>query len=292
MSLIITAANFLESLFNPSEPVSDDGQNTKTTVQTQTETQQTQTGSEDYVVKPGDKLSRIAEKRGITQQTILRDNPQVKNPNRIYAGQHLRLSSGEKTVSYTVKAGDNLSEIAKKYHTTVGDILRANAGKIAKQNLIFPGQKLNIPVKANVPTHQPHQPTTQVPGTKHPTGTPTTKTPTAPQTPAQTKPTTQAPATTNGVSAGRINIDEFLSPDKGSSALAAIVIGNAEGNRTPDGKFVEPNYYGHKDPGDGLWNIGSFSRANERFPNEPKARTPEEADRLHLQHMQKAKVEY
>ncbi len=43
---------------------------------------------------------------------------------------------------------------------------------------------------------------------------------------------------------------------------------------------------GHKDPGDGLWNIGSFSRANARFPKSPPARSPQEADQMHLKTLQ------
>lgn len=43
---------------------------------------------------------------------------------------------------YTVRAGDTLSAIAAKYHTTVSKIAVDN--KIANVNLIYPGQKLTI----------------------------------------------------------------------------------------------------------------------------------------------------
>lgn len=45
-------------------------------------------------------------------------------------------------VIYTVKKGDSLWNIAKKYHTTVDDIVRLN--KIENPDLIYPGQKLLI----------------------------------------------------------------------------------------------------------------------------------------------------
>lgn len=116
---------------------------------------------------------------------------------------------------------------------------------------------------------------------------------TPPPTP-QTTPTapTQTTTTAGNLKIAQIDLDDFLSPEKGSNAGFAVLIGNAEGNRMANGGFVKPNYYGHKDPGDGLWNIGSFSRANARFPNSPPARSPEEADKMHLQHMQGAKAKY
>ena len=54
-------------------------------------------------------------------------------------------SSKEKTVTYTVKKGDTLSAIAKKYGTTYQKIAKDN--KIDNPNLIYPGQKLKIKTK-------------------------------------------------------------------------------------------------------------------------------------------------
>ncbi len=45
--------------------------------------------------------------------------------------------------TYTVRGGDNLSRIAKKYNVSVSAIVKANG--ISNPNLIHPGQKLNIP---------------------------------------------------------------------------------------------------------------------------------------------------
>ena len=47
---------------------------------------------------------------------------------------------GQKT--YTVKSGDNLSSIAKKYGTTVSALAAANG--IANPNLIYAGQVLKV----------------------------------------------------------------------------------------------------------------------------------------------------
>jgi LysM repeat protein len=47
------------------------------------------------------------------------------------------------TFTYTVKRGDTLSAIAKRYHTTVGTLATLN--RIANPNRIWAGQKLQIP---------------------------------------------------------------------------------------------------------------------------------------------------
>jgi nucleoid-associated protein YgaU len=49
--------------------------------------------------------------------------------------------------TYEVKAGDNLSKIAKKYSgVSWKDIFEANKDKISDPDKIFPGQVLTIPV--------------------------------------------------------------------------------------------------------------------------------------------------
>ena len=46
--------------------------------------------------------------------------------------------------------------------------------------------------------------------------------------------------------------------DGGSTSLVAIAVGTAEGTRSPDGGFLKA-WWGHTDPGNGAYNIGSFS---------------------------------
>jgi hypothetical protein len=65
----------------------------------------------------------------------------------------------------------------------------------------------------------------------------------------------------------------------GSESLVARTVGAAEGTRTADGHKTE-NYYGHTDPGDGKWNVGTFSYSNRR--DGTAITTPEAADRYYL----------
>jgi len=64
----------------------------------------------------------------------------------------------------------------------------------------------------------------------------------------------------------------------GTDSLVARAVGSAEGTRTPTGAF-NPAYNGHTDPGNGVWNMGTFSYQHG-------AKTPAEADQKQLQRLQ------
>jgi murein DD-endopeptidase MepM/ murein hydrolase activator NlpD len=61
----------------------------------------------------------------------------------------------------------------------------------------------------------------------------------------------------------------------GSNSLIARAVGHSEGNRTAEGGF-NGSYKGHTDPGNGAYNIGSFSYQAKQGG----ASTPEQADEL------------
>ncbi len=69
-----------------------------------------------------------------------------------------------------------------------------------------------------------------------------------------------------------ILLDQMFAGD--ADSLVARAVGAAEGTRTPSGDYT-PAYYGHLDPGNGVWNMGSFSYQHG-------AESPEEADRKQL----------
>lgn len=104
-----------------------------------------------YTVKSGDTLSGIAKKYNTTYQKLAAYNG-IANPNLIKVGQRIKIPNVAsaaptpapvvKEVVYTVKKGDTLSAIAKKYGTTYQKIAADNG--IKNPNLIRVGQKLTI----------------------------------------------------------------------------------------------------------------------------------------------------
>ncbi|MBQ6425617.1 MAG: LysM peptidoglycan-binding domain-containing protein [Clostridia bacterium] len=55
--------------------------------------------------------------------------------------------AGTRYYVYTVKKGDNLTKLAKRFGTTVDAIYNLNRDKIKDKNLIKIGWKLIIPIK-------------------------------------------------------------------------------------------------------------------------------------------------
>lgn len=97
----------------------------------------------DYIVRRGDTLSNIAQRNGVSLQSLIRANPQISNPDLIFAGQRVAIpGGGEAGRSYTVQRGDTLSGIAARFGVDYRDVARDNA--IANPNLILPGQTLRI----------------------------------------------------------------------------------------------------------------------------------------------------
>lgn len=64
------------------------------------------------------------------------------NYNAVQTEVNKQLASAKKTVTYTVKKGDTLASIAKKYKTTVAKLVKDNG--IKNPNLIKVGQKIKI----------------------------------------------------------------------------------------------------------------------------------------------------
>ena len=98
-----------------------------------------------YTVKKGDTLYGISKQFNTSAQKI-RELNNLKNDN-IVPSQVLIISENNGTnpnecVIYTIKKGDSLYEIAKKYNTTVNSIAKKN--NIKDVNKIYIGQVLKI----------------------------------------------------------------------------------------------------------------------------------------------------
>lgn len=101
----------------------------------------TKSSTTTYTVKSGDTLSGIASKFGTTYQKLAEING-ISDPNKIYTGQVLKVTGSSSVTTYTVKSGDTLSAIAKKYNTTVDSLVSKNG--IKDKNKIYVGQVLKI----------------------------------------------------------------------------------------------------------------------------------------------------
>ena len=98
-------------------------------------------GGRTYSVQRGDTLSKIARRFGVSYSDLLAANPQIWDPNRIYAGQVIYLPA---TPAYhTVKSGDTLRKIAGYYGTSVSSLIALNPW-IWNPNLIYPGQVIRV----------------------------------------------------------------------------------------------------------------------------------------------------
>lgn len=96
-----------------------------------------------YTVRRGDTLWGISRKFGTSINSIVALNG-IKNPNLIYVGEVFKIPSAhsEQAVIYTVKRGDTLWGISRKFGTTVENLVKLNSVK--NPNLIYVGEKLII----------------------------------------------------------------------------------------------------------------------------------------------------
>lgn len=100
-----------------------------------------------YTVKRGDTLGNIAKTYGVPMNNIRRMKPvAIENVNMIATGDILAIPAPtlapREHVVYMVKAGDNLTNIAKRYGVTVNELVWRNS--ITDINKIYPGQLLTI----------------------------------------------------------------------------------------------------------------------------------------------------
>ena len=108
-----------------------------------------------YLVRRGDTLSRIAAEQRVDVRALASANG-IDDVHRIFAGTWLRLPAGgaaapvpaspaaSSTSVYEVRAGDNLSTIARRFGLSVRTLAEANG--IGNVQFIRIGARLSIPV--------------------------------------------------------------------------------------------------------------------------------------------------
>ena len=103
------------------------------------------TTSTNYTIAPGDTLYSIAKKYNTTVDKLKQQNNLTTNTLSI--GQKLQIPTSEfietptTSITYTVKPGDTLYSIARKYNTTINNIKTLNN---LTTNLLTVGQQLLI----------------------------------------------------------------------------------------------------------------------------------------------------
>lgn len=88
----------------------------------------TLSGLESYTVRPGDSMSAVAQRFGISLPELERANPQIHNPNLIHVGEMLHIPNGKQPSGPPVNAGNmriapskaeilkQLQPVLDKYH--------------------------------------------------------------------------------------------------------------------------------------------------------------------------------
>lgn len=203
---------------------------------------------QNYRVSRGDTLTDIAAAHGVSPEALMRAN-----------GMNPALADGR--VSRNAADPDRLQ---------VDQVLRipvATPG-LERQHRVAPGESLlDIAKRWGVELLDLLNLNPQVAGASQPA--------------AATAPTASASA----AGSPRLDLKAFTNPELGSNALAAIVIGTAEGTRKPDGSF-KGAFGGHADPGNAKHNLGSFSYQDGGVT------TAAQADRKQLQVLAKAVPDY
>ncbi len=106
-----------------------------------------------YKVRRGDNLAEIARRFGVSTNDLATAN-RLRNRNHIRVGQVLRIPGGSNDAApanggagrpgvYTVRKGDTLEKIARRYGVTQREILELN--ELRSRNLIKVGQRLYLP---------------------------------------------------------------------------------------------------------------------------------------------------
>lgn len=95
-----------------------------------------------YTVKKGDSIEKVAQKFGVSKNTIIQSNDFLNSKGTLTVGQVLTILPVD-GAAYTVKKGDTVTSIAKKYNAAASDILAYNS--ISQASDLKVGDTITIP---------------------------------------------------------------------------------------------------------------------------------------------------
>lgn len=107
-----------------------------------------------HTIEEGETLSSIADAYGISLEELAAQNG-ITNPDRIFAGQTLRIGEGGPAVAapsgrtHTVAPGETLSGIADQYGVSIDRLMAING--IENADYVYAGQALTLPAPQAVP---------------------------------------------------------------------------------------------------------------------------------------------
>ncbi len=108
-----------------------------------------------YKVEPGDNLWLIAQRFHLSQDTVVWANPELeRDPDQLSVGQELYILPVD-GVWHTVKAGETLAGIAKRYQVEAQQIAAYAPNGISDARVLQVGQKLIIPGGIKPPEPRP-----------------------------------------------------------------------------------------------------------------------------------------
>jgi membrane-bound lytic murein transglycosylase D len=102
----------------------------------------------EHTVKRGDTIYDIAARYGVSTSAVLAANCMAPQ-DRIYPGEKIKIpatgATREEIIVHSVRSGDTITSIARKYGASSGAVLKENG--LGPRDKIYPGQKIRVPVR-------------------------------------------------------------------------------------------------------------------------------------------------